>query len=152
MDITQKRRDQLRHLRDERFGKVTARLARALDRKPNYVSRVLRGEKGIAETFCRDIEKRLDLPHLWMDGLADGEQPADATAQLIDAVFLHNCMVAVDVFRERTKTVIPDEQRTHFACDLYSTYRGTKPTFECMVRFLANWLPAMEMKERGTRE
>jgi hypothetical protein len=64
------RRARLKELISERFpGRGgQARLAAAIERQPDYISRCLSGKKGIGEDLARLIETKLCLPRLWMDG------------------------------------------------------------------------------------
>jgi phage repressor protein C with HTH and peptisase S24 domain len=62
MDIYETRRTNLQSLIEERFGGTQRKLAEAIDRQPDYVSRCLRGHKRIGETFARHIETSLNLP------------------------------------------------------------------------------------------
>lgn len=68
MDVYETRRERLRSLITDRFEGIQARLAAAIDRQADYVSRCLRGTKRIGEEFARHIEKTLGLPDLWLDG------------------------------------------------------------------------------------
>ncbi|MCX8018503.1 MAG: hypothetical protein N2690_11480 [Rhodocyclaceae bacterium] len=77
MDTQAVRRQRLRQLIDERFAGNQSALARAVDRQPDYISRCLKGTKGIGEAFARDIEQRLGLPHLWLDCLPNTEAGPD---------------------------------------------------------------------------
>lgn len=57
----------------EQFGGSIARLSDRLDRDPSYFSRIFSdtgkaGKKRIGEHLARDIEAKLGLPRLWLDG------------------------------------------------------------------------------------
>lgn len=77
MDTSSIRRQRLRQLIDERFGGRQVRLAHAIERQPDYISRCLKGTKGIGEDLARDIERRLGLPNLWLDTLPNVEPGPD---------------------------------------------------------------------------
>ncbi len=64
------RRARLKELISDRFpGRGgQARLAAAIERQADYISRCLSGKKGIGEDLARLIEDKLQLPHHWMDG------------------------------------------------------------------------------------
>lgn len=67
------RRKQLVRLLKERFDNNKAALARAIDRAPATVWRlVTKGEhqKPIGEKLAREIERALNLPLYWLDGVA----------------------------------------------------------------------------------
>lgn len=151
MDITDGRRSQLKRLRDERFGGVTARMAEALGKAPNYLSRVLRGDKGIAETICREIETKLGLPHFWMDGFSGREIPRDNIGQtVIDPKMLHRCLAVVANYlvahplREAT-----DELRVELACYLYSVFSDEATTDEQMSHHLGKYMNFKLLQQRG---
>lgn len=82
-DRKEVRRQQLARLLNERFGGVQARLAKAIGKNPNYVSRCLAGTKGIGEGIAHEIEERLRLPRGWMDD-ADSPEPGN-TDELSDS-------------------------------------------------------------------
>ena len=67
MKVYQTRQDQLRQLLLHRFNGVQKRLADAIGRQPDYVSRLLRGDKRLGESLAREIEETLGLPHYWLD-------------------------------------------------------------------------------------
>ena len=67
MDIHEVRRQNLARLINERFGGKQKRLADAIDRQPDYVSRVLKGTKNVGEGFARHIEESLHLERGAMD-------------------------------------------------------------------------------------
>ena len=57
----------LTRLMNEKFDMRQSNLARAINRKPDYVWRVLNKQKGFGETLARDIERILVLPDRWLD-------------------------------------------------------------------------------------
>ncbi|WP_297576234.1 S24 family peptidase [uncultured Deefgea sp.] len=65
MDIFETRRQNLRHLIDNRFGGVIAHLANQIDKQPAYLSRCLTGKaehrRNIGEKLAREIELKLGL-------------------------------------------------------------------------------------------
>jgi len=67
MDMQAIRRHRLRQLIDERFGGKQVRLAEAIGRQADHVSRCLKGTKGIGEDLARSIEQILGLEPLWLD-------------------------------------------------------------------------------------
>jgi len=69
MDIHEVRRQNLARLINERFGGKQKRLADAIDRQPDYVSRVLKGKKNVGEIFARHIEESLHLDRGAMDNV-----------------------------------------------------------------------------------
>lgn len=143
--LQEKRLTQLRLLRDERFNGVTSQLAHALDRAPGYFSRVFRREKGIGEALCREIERKLHLPHLWLDGLADDETPPEASRNLIDADLLYRCEQVVDHYIAASPLRSADGlQRVRLACVLYSMFYGEDVTDEQLRRYLERWTVIME--------
>lgn len=151
MDITERRRSQLKRLRDERFGGVTARMAEALIKAPNYLSRILRGDKGIAERFCRDIEAKLALPNFWMDGLLGSEMPRDDIGQtVIDPKMMHRCMTVVASYlMAHPSRSVTDELRVEFACYLYSLFADEGTTDEQMSRHLGKYLNFALFQQKG---
>lgn len=74
MDIYEVRRDNLSFLIAERFEGKQRRLADAIDRQPDYISRVLKGTKNVGEGFARHVEKSLGLRDRALD------TPLDPTA------------------------------------------------------------------------
>ena len=67
MDVFEIRKVRLRELIDSNFDGVQRRFADAIDRQPDYVSRILRGTKRLGEQLARDIENTLGLPPRWLD-------------------------------------------------------------------------------------
>lgn len=80
MEISDIRRENLRSLMKQRFDGKQARLADALGKSANYISRCLSttpssaGSKNIGEDFARDIESKLGLERYQLD--RPGMQPA----------------------------------------------------------------------------
>lgn len=80
MDISDIRRENLRSLMKQRFDGKQARIADALGKSANYISRCLStapssaGSKNIGEDFARDIEAKLGLDRYSLD--RPGMQPA----------------------------------------------------------------------------
>lgn len=80
MEISDIRRENLRALMKQRFDGKQARLADALGKSANYISRCLStapssaGSKNIGEDFARDIEAKLGLERYQLD--RQGMQPA----------------------------------------------------------------------------
>lgn len=80
MEISEIRRENLRALMKQRFDGKQARLADALGKSANYISRCLStapssaGSKNIGEDFARDIETKLGLERYQLD--RKGMQPA----------------------------------------------------------------------------
>jgi hypothetical protein len=58
-------------LMNEKFDGRQSNLSRAIERKPDYIWRVLNRKKGFGETLARDIEKLLALPDKWLDDAAN---------------------------------------------------------------------------------
>nr|WP_305882556.1 helix-turn-helix transcriptional regulator [Pseudomonas sp. NFACC05-1] len=81
MEISDIRRENLRALMKQRFDGRQARLADALGKSANYISRCLStapssaGSKNIGEEFARDIEAKLGLERYQLD--QKGMQPAE---------------------------------------------------------------------------
>lgn len=69
MDIHEVRKQNLALLIRERFDGKQRRLADAIDRQPDYISRVLKGTKNVGEAFARHVEKSLKLPPGTLDNL-----------------------------------------------------------------------------------
>ncbi len=69
MDIYKVRRDNLERLIDKQFEGKQRRLADAIDRQPDYVSRVLKGTKNIGEAFARHVEASLGLDSGTLDNV-----------------------------------------------------------------------------------
>ncbi len=61
MNIHETRRENLARLIRFRFEGKQRRLADAIDRQPDYISRVLKGTKNIGEAFARHVEESLGL-------------------------------------------------------------------------------------------
>lgn len=61
MNIYEIRRENLARLIESRFDGRQRGLADAIDRQPDYISRVLKGAKNIGEAFARHVEKSLGL-------------------------------------------------------------------------------------------
>lgn len=145
MDITEKRRAQLRKICDERFGGVSARLAHAIGRDPGYVWRILgdnpKWRKGIAEKFCRDVEERLGLPAFYLDGQSEAETPPKVGRSGLDVDMLDRSLKAVadyiDAHPQRTET---RRGRIELTAVLYDMYVGEEVTDEQMRRLLEKWV------------
>ncbi|WP_421868141.1 S24 family peptidase [Marinobacter adhaerens] len=69
MDIHEVRRENLARLIKDLFDGKQRRLADAIDRQPDYVSRILSGKKNVGEVFARHIEAALGLDRGSMDNL-----------------------------------------------------------------------------------
>lgn len=67
MDIYETRRDNLAKLIEDSFEGRQRRLADAIDRQPDYISRVLGGSKRLGEKLAREIEAKLKLGEGWLD-------------------------------------------------------------------------------------
>lgn len=67
----------LTRLMNEKFEKRQSNLARAIERKPDYIWRVLNRKKGFGETLARDIERLLALPDKWLDDPANSTITGD---------------------------------------------------------------------------
>lgn len=76
MNVYDTRRARLRALIEERFDGTQSKLAAAIDRQADYVSRCLNGKKRIGEEFARHVERSVGLRHGWLDSPSD---TADAT-------------------------------------------------------------------------
>ena len=90
MEISDIRRKNLRLLMTSRFEGKQARIADALGKSANYISRCLAnpdssGAKKIGEDFAREIEETLALPRYAMDqpGLTIKEPAIESNAELI---------------------------------------------------------------------
>ena len=83
MDIQDTREQRLAQVLEKQFGGSIARLADRVDREPSYFSRVFSsegtaGKKRIGERLARDIEAKLGLPRLWLDGsMEDAVAPSN---------------------------------------------------------------------------
>ena len=66
-DIYQLRRENLRRLINEKFDRKQKRLADAIERQPDYISRILKGHKNLGEDLARTIETMLNLEQGWLD-------------------------------------------------------------------------------------
>lgn len=76
MDLGEIRRRQLRRICDGAPFKGSQRkLADAIARAPNLISRMMGGSKGIGEQMARHIEDCLGLPRYSLDRSEDGEAP-----------------------------------------------------------------------------
>jgi hypothetical protein len=144
MDITEKRRAQLRKIRDERFGGVGARLAAAIGRDPGYIWRLLgdnkKWRKGIAEKFCRDVEEKLGLPEFYLDGLSETETPPQVSRQLLDVDLLDRSLAAVDLYIEaRPGRSATRRERIELTSILYDFFLGEDVSDDQMQRFLEKW-------------
>lgn len=142
IDITTRRRAQLARLRDERYGGVIARMAEALDKAPGYLSRVLAGEKGIAEKLCREIEAKLKLPMGWMDGLApeSKEKAAVVTHYGLDHKLLLICLKAVEEYAAQPGRSATPEQKAELVALLYGMQEDDRGADAVAVRaFLEKW-------------
>lgn len=82
MEIRSVRRKRLHKLMDERFNNDQRSFADAIDRAPNYVSRMLSGKKGFGEELARAIEKKLGLPPCWFDQAESDHSPTEVLVQL----------------------------------------------------------------------
>ncbi len=87
MDIQDTREQRLAQIMAEQFDGSIARLSDRLDRDPSYFSRIFSdegkaGKKRIGEHLARDIEAKLGLPRLWLDGDAQ-DAPPDAAENII---------------------------------------------------------------------
>jgi phage repressor protein C with HTH and peptisase S24 domain len=100
MDIYETRRTNLQSLIEERFGGTQRKLAEAIDRQPDYVSRCLRGHKRIGEKFAVHIEESLNLPA----GYLSENLNIFATAQAIGANTLREKVVKKGVNDPITNT------------------------------------------------
>lgn len=69
MDIHEVRRENLARLIRARFDGKQRRLADAIDRQPDYISRVLNRSKNVGEAFARHVEKSLNLKPGTLDTL-----------------------------------------------------------------------------------
>ncbi|WFM72929.1 helix-turn-helix transcriptional regulator [Halomonas sp. CKK8] len=92
MKISDRRRENLRQLLEERFQGKKASLAHAIEREPSYISRCLSDKahrKNIGEDFARHIERSLGLSEGWMDKAprepAGGADPKKVVAGPIGA-------------------------------------------------------------------
>ena len=77
------RRERLRSLLVQRFSNVKADLARAINKDPSYVSRLLfteeqKGFRRIADDMRESIESSLQLPYGWLDGQNTNSENASA--------------------------------------------------------------------------
>lgn len=85
MDIYKIREERLRLLMAERFNNRQVQLAAAVDRKPDYISRILAGKKRLGEELAREMEKQLKLPDRWLDQALKGSPgvPKGSVAEYI---------------------------------------------------------------------
>lgn len=70
------RRKRLVQLIQDRFGGNQTEFAEQVGRRQSAVSDMVRGAKSFGEKIARDIELRLGLPELWLDG-ADSEKDVE---------------------------------------------------------------------------
>lgn len=70
------RRKRLGQLIQDRFGGNQTEFAEKVGRRQSAVSDMVRGAKSFGEKIARDIELKLGLPELWLDGV-DGMQGQD---------------------------------------------------------------------------
>lgn len=63
------RRKRLGQLIQDRFGGNQTEFAEQVGRRQSAVSDMVRGAKSFGEKIARDIELKLGLPELWLDGL-----------------------------------------------------------------------------------
>ena len=84
MDIYETRRTRLRQLVVASFGGQQVRLATAIDRQPDYVSRMLNGKKRIGEKLARIIESSADKPNGWLDTPTDNSPISYESKDLLD--------------------------------------------------------------------
>lgn len=82
MDIYEIRRSNLSRLIKEQFEGKQRRLADAIDRQPDYISRVLKGTKNVGEKLAREIEQTLGLSMGWLDALHEYPQNQHPRADL----------------------------------------------------------------------
>src|SRR5574343_903579 len=80
-DLKTIRRDRLQQLLNNRFDNSQAELSRQIGRKPGHISRWLTtnesaDSRAIGEDVARDIEQKLDLTPLWLDGIEASQQAA----------------------------------------------------------------------------
>lgn len=61
MTIYEVRKDNIEKLILERFGGVQRKFAEAIDRQPDYISRILKGGKNVGEAFARHVESSMGL-------------------------------------------------------------------------------------------
>ncbi|QTN41700.1 S24 family peptidase [Marinobacter salsuginis] len=84
MDIHEVRRENLARLIKDLFDGKQRRLADAIDRQPDYVSRILSGKKNVGEVFARHIEAALGLDRGSMDNLIVIDSEAHRAASSSD--------------------------------------------------------------------
>ncbi len=82
MDIYEIRKSNLSRLIKEQFEGTQRRLADAIDRQPDYISRVLKGTKNVGEKLAREIEQTLGLSVGWLDTLHEYPQHEGGRADL----------------------------------------------------------------------
>lgn len=97
------RRQRLKAIKDEQFNGVIAALAEKIDKNPSYVSRLLYPEghpnkKNIADKMVDDIEKALNLPRGWLDGLVTDDKAVLALSDLKKDENLEYNFVKIEVF------------------------------------------------------
>jgi hypothetical protein len=139
MDIMAIRRKRMRQLIDERYGGKIVTFAKAIEREPNYISRVLRSKKGIGEEFCGYVEATLDLGKGWMS--TEGEDSPGTGAEHLDSAFLYRCFKAVAAWIARGPHEISDENRVELACFLYEMFRDDKEVGDnTMIKWLDRWV------------
>jgi hypothetical protein len=61
------RRRNLRLLIDKKFCGKQVDCAQALGRQPDYISRIINGQKGLGEQLAREFENKLGLEQYWFD-------------------------------------------------------------------------------------
>jgi transcriptional regulator with XRE-family HTH domain len=98
MDLPEARLRRLNQLIDTKFDGKQSKFAIAVEREPNYISRILSGKKRLGEDLARDIEKRLGLPKLWLDEGSEDPAPTGGWP------------FKIDIFRFRRLTA---DQRSH---------------------------------------
>ena len=77
-DISDIRRKRLADICEKRFGGHQSKMAAAIDKSANYLSRALSdgpNRKKIGEKFARDVESKLGLNSGFLDEVIDNQSP-----------------------------------------------------------------------------
>ena len=88
MDIAEIRRENLRRLMNEMFEGKQSKIADALEKSPNYISRCLsltmaaEHRKKIGEDFAREIEEKLRQPRYSLDSPFRALNPGETSPEV----------------------------------------------------------------------
>lgn len=130
MDITDIRRENLRHLIDkEPFNSSRAEFAKAVDTDPNYLSQLLSHTKPVpmGRSLARQIEVALGKPKGWMDQQHYNVVPVDFSREKLDPALLAGALEAVDSYFEEFREIpITSRQKATLTKLLVEHFSGQK--------------------------